>query len=68
MFFRSVLLAALLGYGFALPTDQNPLKVEPLGGHDGPQGQVETKDRDLRGKFLHITGMKIFSRLSWNRV
>ena len=56
MLLLHLLLAAFLGYSFALPAEQVPLVLET--GHERVAKHTESppKSRELKGKFLHITG------------
>lgn len=56
MSLRSLLLALFLGFGLALPPDQIPLTVNSVVKSDEVQTGAATKGRELKGKFLHITG------------
>lgn len=56
MTLRLLACAVLLGYGHTFPTDQIPLAADP--GIRNTEADVAStgKDRQLHGRFLHITG------------
>lgn len=59
MLWKYLTLVLYLGYGSTHPTNQKPLLAEAQS-ESSPRSQIVVKDRALRGRFLHITGVACF--------